>query len=61
MNFNQTMINNYVDVYIEKYYKKFNEYPQSWFTFFAWLTNFTVAGSFDKDDVEYAKRKLGIN
>lgn len=58
LNFNKTMIKQYVGKYIEKYFDKHGERPKDWFSFLRWLASFTPAGSFDNSDIEYAKMAL---
>lgn len=53
--FNQEIINQYINDYKTKYIKQFNQEPKSWFAFLQWLSSFTLAGSFDSDDIEFAK------
>lgn len=58
MNFNQTLMTEYIDTYKELYKKQHGINPNNWWNFTKWLSSFTPAGSFNNEDVEYAKGLL---
>lgn len=60
MTFNQQMITKYASQYVESFTSKFGTHPQSWFSFFRWLSSFTSANSFDDNDVKLAIKLLAL-
>ncbi len=58
MNFNQTLMTEYIDTYKELYEKQDGVHTKNWWSFLSWLASFTPSGSFNTEDVEYAKELL---
>lgn len=58
MTFNQSVITKHIATYKGLFLKQHGHAPTSWFSFFAWLSSFTSAGSFGADDVALAKELL---
>lgn len=58
MTFNQKIMAKYVNDYKRLYKKNNGENPTSWWGFTTWLSNSTMANSFDKEDIDFAKKLL---
>lgn len=56
---NQEMIQKHWNQYKTSYENKFNETPQSWFTYLQWLANCPGIGNFTPEEIEYTKFIMG--
>ena len=60
MTVNQEAIQRHAPRYIQHFTAKFGHPPTSWFTYFRWLAANNSVGSFNDDDVQLAKKVLGL-
>jgi hypothetical protein len=58
MTHNSESIMKHIDQYKEMYFKQFNEYPTSWFSYLKWLGSWTFSGNFTAEEIEIAKKVI---